>query len=84
MKRAKYFPCGSERAIDEVGGKILLGDNTEGEGEGRSIRFQSIAIWIYIYSVCVYVCVCVCACVCVCVRVCVQFRLAKNSTCPVS
>jgi hypothetical protein len=36
LKRAEYFPRGSERAIDEVGGRILLGDNIDGEGEGRS------------------------------------------------
>lgn len=57
MKRAKYFPCGSERAIAKVGGRILLGDNIDGEGEGRSCcglsgsNLLQFGFWIYIYAI---------------------------------
>jgi len=56
LKRAENFPRGSERAIDEVGGRILLGDNIDGEGKGRSCCGRSSSIllqfgYIYIYAI---------------------------------
>jgi len=87
LKRAEYFPRGRDRAIDEVGGRILLGDNIDCEGQerpccGRSgsnlLQFGCVCVCTCVRAcvrvrvcVCVYVCVRVCVCACVCVFVCV-------------